>query len=382
MRFLRKLLRALAFASVFMMLSITLSACTPATTKEEADIIVIDPTSDGAAWRDARENVMNRVINAFGESEVEGKIVGSGATGNVTIVPVGADTNITDVIRVLDYENLSGLRNSLYEGMVFPRALDIYNEILSGDKPSIWKYIAETQLGTASALKSFSKMNCQTSTMSEIDRRVSDSKKLPSALENALSNGFPQEKLVDSLCSQADQVAKGISAADKTMEGKARACMESESGNGLGCSDILSATKVVSILLSDLARIDKAESASGRKTFNACTLYASDMMHYDNEGPLLIRAWDRDSTSGEVAKSNGQASSINYLGRNGYPILSGGTEVYMPYLGKTTFNKKRGIHELNELQFFWTAFFEESGAEIRDGSSKVACSGLEPHNNY
>ena len=79
--------------------------------KEEADIIVIDRTSDGAAWRDARANVLSRVEHAFGQTFVSGTQIGDGATGFVTILPISADTNNTDVISVLDYDSLSKIRD-------------------------------------------------------------------------------------------------------------------------------------------------------------------------------------------------------------------------------------------------------------------------------
>jgi len=347
--------------------------------KEEADIVVIDPTSMDTAWRDARLNIMNRIGHAFGQTEVAGTIVGNGATGNVTIIPVGSNTNNTDVIKVLNYTGLSSLRDSLYGNSVAPRAIDIYNQVLSGDSPSLWKYLVDSQLGSSTALSKASRSSCESAASNEIENRAKNSPSFEAVISDITSNGIQPRQLASNLCEQIVGTAKGIVLSDAIMAGTAKPCTETEGGKALGCSDILGATRVVSTLLSDLQRIDQSGTGKAKIEINACTLYASDMMHYNKQGPLTPNLWDLQSDEGDEAYQFGQKASEQYVGMNGYPQLSGGSEVYMPYLGLTTFNKNRSIHDVNEMKFYWTGFFETAQVQIAQGSSSVACSGLEPH---
>lgn len=355
----------------------------PTVQKEEADIIVIDPTADGAAWRDARANVIDRIAHAFGQTTVSGTIVGSGATGNITIVPVGRDTNNSDSISVLSYQDLANLRTLLYGNSVAPRAIDTYDQLLSGDSPSLWKYLVENQISNPSALSSVSSSNCKSLALGEIQNRKSNpdsSQKFSSVMDDIASNGIDASELAESMCNQITKVSQSIGKADQIMAGKLHSCQEVENGERVACSDILGATRVINTLMTDFAKsIDKSLSGTTPIQLNACTIYASDMMHYDNEGPLQIRKWDSDSDNGEEAAMQGQTASIRYLGSSGYPLLSGGSEVYMPYLGNLTYRKKRTIHELNELKFFWESFFKQAGSEPIQGSTRFACTGNEAH---
>lgn len=347
--------------------------------KEEADIIVIDPTSDGAAWRDARGNVVNRIAHAFGQTTVSGTLVGDGATGNISIIPVGRDTNNTNVISVLSYQELANLRDSLYGSSVAPRAIDTYEQLLSGDAPSLWKFLVQSQLGSPDSLASASSATCESVAMGEISNRKRNSPKFATVMEDVTSNGIDSQKLSASLCTQIVKVAQGVHSADRIMAGKLRACKESEAGAKVPCSDILGATRVIDTLMSDFARIDGSESEGVKIQMNVCTLFASDMMHYNNEGPLLPRVWDKDSDNGEEASAEGQKSAYRYAGSDGFHRPSGGSEIYMPYLGNLTYNKQRTVHEINELKFYWESFFSNAGMQPMQGSTSYACSGNEPH---
>ena len=174
------------------------------------------------------------------------------------------------------------------------------------------------------------------------------------------------------------KISQGIYKADQYIAGKLGSkCDEGQ----VGCSDILGATRVLDTQLSDIQRKDGSIQEGATVEFNVCTIFASDMMHYDIDGPLTPRKWDGDVDNGSEAASLGRDASFKYLGSDGLPQLTGGTEVYMPYLGNLTYNKKRSIHEVNEMKFFWEAFFQQASTEVSQGSTGLACSGHEPHKN-
>jgi len=351
--------------------------------KEEADIVVIDPTSDASAWIDARANILDRISHAFGQKEVEGTLVGDGSTGNITLIPIGSSTSNSDSISVLDYQNLTSLRDKLYGSSVSVRAKDIYDQVLSGDANSLWNYLVEGQLRDSTALQNFELDSCETIANNEIQYRIADNQKFSTVISDIGSNGITTSDLTKSLCAQISDATKAILTADEIMSGKSKYCRESIDGK-MPCSDVHGATKVIKTIINDLSKIDKSRVGDASIQLNVCTLFASDMWHYDTDGPLKIRDWDRNSISTDQAPdatSKGTDAADKYLGIDGYPVLSGGSEVYMPYLGDQKYNNKLPIHDVNELQAYWTAFFDKSNVQINQGSSKYACTGKEAHIN-
>ena len=357
-------------------LVVGLSACKHIQ-KEEADIIVVDPTTGQQAWTDTRSGLIHRVQNAFGSKWVGDKEVGSGATGNVSVIIVGSDTNITSSLDILTYTDLINFRDSLYGDQVGPRAKDIYTQLLNGTSDSLWKRLVTRFIKNQSVSK-FDLDACTSQASVDIAEKQGTTV-FKSVLKNISQGGTTSDTLGTEMCQTISNVASQMVEIDRRVNTPHATCNEDTSKNPKGCSDILGAAEVIADKLHDSEGLDKRDL--GNETtleLNACVLYASDMAHYDNDGPTLFGEWDLDNNTGTEAIQQGKDEAQSRI-PDGYPNFSGGSEVYAPYLGHLTDNHPRSKQELREMKFYWSSFFKETGANLKPGTRNL-CIGNELHN--
>ena len=334
--------------------------------QQEADIVVVDRTTDKSAWKEARIAVASRVQRAFGEFTVAGHVIGEGNPGSVIVLPIGANTNITQKISVLDSSNLTDLRKGIIGENQSSRAENIYTQILSGSNAnSLWSHLVLKYIAGKSG--NLSSSVCESEASNYIKTQRGDGGEFSKALDY-ISEKMNESQLSISLCNEVVSISSNLHTIDSKMGSTSGSCNWK---SGDTCSDILGSTKTINIILNDLHRKEGVHGDT-LTNLNGCVLYASDMVQIGPDGPLPIKQWTT-----EEASQHGAADESKFIG-NQFPELLAGKEVYMPYLGTTTPGvPPRPADDIEALNAYWKAFFESAGAEIRTGSASSACSGTE-----
>lgn len=356
-----------------------LSACgtTPPKTVE-ADVFVVDRSTNESVWNSAEEKMIKSVQNPWGTNIVQGEYVPAGefkVARSIHVIVVTDNTADRDPIEIMTDSGIEDVWSTfMSRNTNAVRAQELYGYFMA-ENNSFWAdVVADEYLAISSLSLPFNSFACEKGLENALDasKYVEPLDALDSETRNDASD------VANTFCRFVGDVRNGFQELEIYKSQIATDCTDSD-----GCSDIPGAISTALDIFDDfesdeLRSVALSDRIGYSKQYAGCIYFASDMISAASSLTQNYLQLNRLIRSPKLDDAEAMSDEAKDYLISSVPKLAFEINVYMPSIGHSKSNLMVTDTQQRYLEDYWTNFFDESGFNrVETGSSSTACSGDE-----